>query len=130
MQANNLVVFAREVVAAAVHMGNLHEKARRDRLADVGIVVPRFELRRNHFKVVPLHEASKLLTNTVCALEAARIQKIIPRPLRRIVVALPSIVPAPNHLHSVMWEVGAAYAFRRVKWSPSACWKAAFASSA
>ena len=100
VQANHLVVFARKVMPTAIHMSNLHEKTSSDRLANVGIVVPRLELRGHHLKVVALHEASKLLAHAVRAFEAAAIQEIIPGPLGRIVVALPSVVPA-SHRHVV-----------------------------
>mmetsp|Transcript_42442 Transcript_42442/g.117469 ORF Transcript_42442/g.117469 Transcript_42442/m.117469 type:complete len:343 (-) Transcript_42442:655-1683(-) len=92
VQRDDLVVLDGQVVAGALEVGDLHEEAGQQALADVGVVLLRVEVGALELEAVAVHDAHQLRAHRVRRLHRAVVDEIVVAPRRRLLVVLPRMV--------------------------------------
>lgn len=92
VQLHHLVVLHCQVVTGSLQVGNLHEEARHQGLADVDVVVARRELCAGTPQVEAFHDADQLLAYVVRRLEGAEVDEVVVAPLGVFMVLLEGMV--------------------------------------
>mmetsp|Transcript_404 Transcript_404/g.740 ORF Transcript_404/g.740 Transcript_404/m.740 type:complete len:259 (-) Transcript_404:1488-2264(-) len=92
MQCNDLIILDSEIMTRPLEMSNLHKEARKQALANVGVILFRVEVIGLELKAITIHDAHQLCANRVSALQCPCIKKIVVAPRCRLLIVLPRMI--------------------------------------